>query len=105
SSRRRHTRSKRDWSSDVCSSDLEAVAQIIIVSIPCMQVQGSMAAIVIPIPTSGGSDRFIGSKFLHTPSISLLIRTIERFVSTDQKFTRADFVSFFQAASEFFFQI
>src|SRR5699024_11650243 len=25
SSRRRHTRSKRDWSSDVCSSDLELV--------------------------------------------------------------------------------
>src|SRR5437868_14123689 len=27
SSRRRHTRSKRDWSSDVCSSDLDASAQ------------------------------------------------------------------------------
>src|SRR5207249_6281701 len=26
SSRRRHTRSKRDWSSDVCSSDLEVLA-------------------------------------------------------------------------------
>src|SRR5699024_11614897 len=26
SSRRRHTRSKRDWSSDVCSSDLAPVA-------------------------------------------------------------------------------
>src|SRR5437868_14784068 len=25
SSRRRHTRSKRDWSSDVCSSDLEPI--------------------------------------------------------------------------------
>src|SRR5699024_11892791 len=25
SGRRRHTRSKRDWSSDVCSSDLEAI--------------------------------------------------------------------------------
>src|SRR5699024_12006844 len=25
SSRRRHTRSKRDWSSDVCSSDLHAL--------------------------------------------------------------------------------
>src|SRR5207249_7089786 len=25
SSRRRHTRSKRDWSSDVCSSDLNSV--------------------------------------------------------------------------------
>src|SRR5207249_6096482 len=27
SSRRRHTRSKRDWSSDVCSSDLNAVME------------------------------------------------------------------------------
>src|SRR5699024_12119177 len=27
SSRRRHTRSKRDWSSDVCSSDLTAAAE------------------------------------------------------------------------------
>src|SRR5699024_12103790 len=28
SSRRRHTRSKRDWSSDVCSSDLEIGAAL-----------------------------------------------------------------------------
>src|SRR5207249_8715575 len=28
SSRRRHTRSKRDWSSDVCSSDLFTVARL-----------------------------------------------------------------------------
>src|SRR5699024_11542198 len=28
SSRRRHTRSKRDWSSDVCSSDLDASINI-----------------------------------------------------------------------------
>src|SRR5699024_11538923 len=28
SSRRRHTRSKRDWSSDVCSSDLEKAYMI-----------------------------------------------------------------------------
>src|SRR5699024_11876273 len=27
SSRRRHTRSKRDWSSDVCSSDLDALVK------------------------------------------------------------------------------
>src|SRR5699024_11733970 len=27
-SRRRHTRSKRDWSSDVCSSDLEPINSI-----------------------------------------------------------------------------
>src|SRR5699024_11395936 len=30
SSRRRHTRSKRDWSSDVCSSDLNALSVIAI---------------------------------------------------------------------------
>src|SRR5699024_7002724 len=30
SSRRRHTRSKRDWSSDVCSSDLELLLQMLI---------------------------------------------------------------------------
>src|SRR5437868_9174086 len=31
SSRRRHTRSKRDWSSDVCSSDLDWLREIDIV--------------------------------------------------------------------------
>src|SRR5699024_12160281 len=30
SSRRRHTRSKRDWSSDVCSSDLTAFARALV---------------------------------------------------------------------------
>src|SRR5699024_11369808 len=30
SSRRRHTRSKRDWSSDVCSSDLEVVTNVVV---------------------------------------------------------------------------
>src|SRR5699024_11831567 len=29
SSRRRHTRSKRDWSSDVCSSDLDALVRLV----------------------------------------------------------------------------
>src|SRR6266513_3180365 len=29
SSRRRHTRSKRDWSSDVCSSDLPRVMRLL----------------------------------------------------------------------------
>src|SRR5207249_8222795 len=29
SSRRRHTRSKRDWSSDVCSSDLDEVVVLV----------------------------------------------------------------------------
>src|SRR5699024_11608089 len=32
SSRRRHTRSKRDWSSDVCSSDLVRARAVCVVS-------------------------------------------------------------------------
>src|SRR5690606_39534172 len=40
SSRRRHTRFSRDWSSDVCSSDLEAE----IVSLDTMEI-GSMTAL------------------------------------------------------------
>src|SRR5699024_11863655 len=35
SSRRRHTRSKRDWSSDVCSSDLAEARQIALEVSPC----------------------------------------------------------------------
>src|SRR5204862_3364389 len=38
SSRRRHTRSLRDWSSDVCSSDL-AVAQ-----------RGALGSVSVPVP-------------------------------------------------------
>src|SRR5699024_12073967 len=37
SSRRRHTRSKRDWSSDVCSSDLEGFH---VLGFPCNQFGG-----------------------------------------------------------------
>src|SRR2546422_11325981 len=33
SSRRRHTRCSRDWSSDVCSSDLNVVYGVVIVSL------------------------------------------------------------------------
>src|SRR5699024_11324761 len=36
SSRRRHTRSKRDWSSDVCSSDLLPALVLMLQSLPSM---------------------------------------------------------------------
>src|SRR5438067_8241272 len=38
SSRRRHTRSKRDWSSDVCSSDLPAQQKIAVITWPPRRV-------------------------------------------------------------------
>src|SRR5699024_11320288 len=37
SSRRRHTRSKRDWSSDVCSSDLKIAAAADYVGVLCVE--------------------------------------------------------------------
>src|SRR5699024_11911468 len=38
SSRRRHTRSKRDWSSDVCSSDLDCFSDIRGISSPIIVI-------------------------------------------------------------------
>src|SRR5207247_2860995 len=34
--RRRHTRSTRDWSSDVCSSDLLPLLMYLLVTLPCI---------------------------------------------------------------------
>src|SRR5690349_23055560 len=38
SSRRRHTRSLRDWSSDVCSSDLAGLGSLVLVLLPVFGV-------------------------------------------------------------------
>src|SRR6476620_5718320 len=40
SSRRRHTRYWRDWSSDVCSSDLVADAEVIALAARCLEATG-----------------------------------------------------------------
>src|SRR5690625_6661910 len=45
SSRRRHTRWPRDWSSDVCSSDLDAAAAI-------LPDEENIPALAEPVPTS-----------------------------------------------------
>src|SRR5699024_11964589 len=44
-SRRRHTRSKRDWSSDVCSSDLEVLIAYLSRSQPAGEVQLGLARV------------------------------------------------------------
>src|SRR5207249_9390417 len=50
SSRRRHTRSKRDWSSDVCSSDL---VHVIIASVDRELGSRGHAGFVVPPGTKG----------------------------------------------------
>src|SRR5437868_12643421 len=44
SSRRRHTRSKRDWSSDVCSSDLFGLLNAIMLSLLMLDVRHTKRA-------------------------------------------------------------
>src|SRR5699024_11985893 len=69
SSRRRHTRSKRDWSSDVCSSDLCDLFTICLVTIakrshlfPCRtQKLSSLAPMVVGLTRS--EERRVGKEW------------------------------------------
>src|SRR5690625_6684014 len=58
SSRRRHTRWPRDWSSDVCSSDLEALASI------GLEIAGIKNNYHLPVSFQKKKDYFITSATL-----------------------------------------
>src|SRR5699024_11223081 len=75
-----HTRSKRDWSSDVCSSDLNGVfpiyglrighdVEILALIIPCFAI----GSIIMQFPLGALSDRYGRKRVL---LISLLIGTV-----------------------------
>src|SRR5699024_6110098 len=49
--RRRHTRSKRDWSSDVCSSDLSSAADALVVDLLADGTADALAYIATPMDT------------------------------------------------------
>src|SRR5699024_11887994 len=67
SSRRRHTRSKRDWSSDVCSSDLSL--QLFPVMPPMF-----VAFLKFLFPTTPDLQNVRSAKCLSQPSSSSLLR-------------------------------
>src|SRR5699024_7362196 len=72
SSRRRHTRSKRDWSSDVCSSDLEAGADIIGTTLAGYTgerapVAGPDLELISAISEAGLAPMLIAEGRIHTP--------------------------------------
>src|SRR5699024_11758465 len=61
SSRRRHTRSKRDWSSDVCSSDLLYITAMLALDgpvVPVLAIAG-LASMSLPIGVGGWGIREI----------------------------------------------
>src|SRR5206468_7520178 len=65
SSRRRHTRSDRDWSSDVCSSDLSEECN-------CFAMRAAARHL------SQSYDRFLASSGLRTTQFSILARLKRR---------------------------
>src|SRR5207253_6422787 len=56
SSRRRHTRWPRDWSSDVCSSDL--VRRERVRALARGEASGAVAGCATAVPAAGGAARF-----------------------------------------------
>src|SRR5699024_12168039 len=63
SSRRRHTRSKRDWSSDVCSSDLAKIDPKAIIGVKS-QYSDQFWLQFAPAPKTGGrsEERRVGKE-------------------------------------------
>src|SRR5699024_10872416 len=65
SSRRRHTRSKRDWSSDVCSSDLVLpLAIVTIIVSPIAREIANTIETIIPDKAAGITTRKVVSNFV-----------------------------------------
>src|SRR5207302_2586779 len=60
SSRRRHTRFSRDWSSDVCSSDLSYTLKGIQDPVPVCQLEDVNTRIRIHALAARGMSRFVG---------------------------------------------
>src|SRR5690606_39521910 len=82
SSRRRHTRFSRDWSSDVCSSDLFVFASSTNAS-PYASVTNSLSSLVIGLP----SDLFLGIWIFPTPSFSesLIIASVSSVNRSEER--------------------
>src|SRR5207249_7558706 len=98
--RRRHTRSKRDWSSDVCSSDLyrkaiRLTAQIssIVASMGRLQTGGGL---IDPDPVLGHAANFLYMLTGERPSglatrafdVALILRSEERRVGKGGRWRR-----------------
>src|SRR5207249_6122787 len=76
SSRRRHTRSKRDWSSDVCSSDLV--------------VAGGKRDRQVFCPNPGGSRSWNGEGETVPYRVLLAYATLVRFLEIDRRGTHPE---------------
>src|SRR5215813_5500191 len=78
SSRRRHTRCGRDWSSDVCSSDL--IAALVALLDPDATITadggGRAAAALHPIEGAEQIARYLADLAVHAAELTILERTV-----------------------------
>src|SRR5205809_7278860 len=79
SSRRRHTRCSRDWSSDVCSSDLTASPRASYFRLVAPGLRYGVSARGLAVDTVGGS----GEEFPAFTTFWMLRRSEERRVGKD----------------------
>src|SRR2546422_9839 len=78
SSRRRHTRCSRDWSSDVCSSDLEAVG------INPVVVHGGGKAITRAMEAAGLKANFIqGQRVTDEATVQVVEQVLSREINPE----------------------
>src|SRR5207249_6694606 len=97
SSRRRHTRSKRDWSSDVCSSDLSACSfsrksfcgSLGCRGTPCSRGSGGMRASLLCATREGGGGASEEAARLEVKRKTKMQRSEERRVGKESKERRA----------------
>src|SRR5207249_5127768 len=101
--RRRHTRSKRDWSSDVCSSDLELPKweAKLIASLPNTDLLSadSFGALVSLIYNRGASFNLLGARYQEMRTIKACmanqmfdeIRSEERRVGKEGRSRRSQY--------------
>src|SRR5207249_8762183 len=88
SSRRRHTRSKRDWSSDVCSSDLScgSVDSTGLYKAPAAVPTAAPSSTTAPVNAAGIVTVFAFSK-VDNARIAQAARSEERRVGKERRFS------------------
>src|SRR5207253_6132639 len=86
SSRRRHTRWPRDWSSDVCSSDLVRADPIFVPT--CPQLDVVQAGLRVALVVVEADERKRADIDLRAAAVGLLNRQDQRLHGLDRKSTR-----------------
>src|SRR6266436_6666025 len=96
SSRRRHTRCSRDWSSDVCSSDLCSTSRVVIVAgkggvgkttvtaaLAVTAARAGLSVLVVEVEGKSGLPSMFGAPALGYEEIDLEVGVRARFLTPD----------------------